>query len=99
MNLLLWLCLTPRPRPGALDVVFVDYDNVRFHLSTPERKTLLLLSMNIRCWDELVRYGALEILQREYGNLLSSQTEPDYNISLQIDLEQAPTDQGKHSVS
>ncbi len=51
--------------------------------------------MNIRCWDELVRYGALEILQREYGTLLSSQTEPDYNISLQIDLEQAPTDQGK----
>jgi actin related protein 2/3 complex subunit 2 len=75
--------------------VFVDYDNVRFHLSTPERKTVLLLSMNIRCWDELVQYGALEVLQREYGPLLSNQTEPDYNVSLQIDLEQAPVDQGR----
>jgi len=79
-------------KPGSLDVVFVDYDNVRFHLSTPERKTALLLSMSIRCWDELVQYGALDILKREYGPLLSSQVEPEYNVSLEIDLEQAPTD-------
>jgi actin related protein 2/3 complex subunit 2 len=80
-------------KPGSLDVVFVDYDNVRFHLSTPERKTVLLLSMNIRCWDELVQYGVLDVLQREYGSLLSNQTEPDYNVSLEIDLEQVPADQ------
>ncbi|KAH9479452.1 Actin-related protein 2/3 complex subunit 2 [Psilocybe cubensis] len=79
-------------KPGSLDVVFVDYDNVRFHLSTPERKTVLLLSMNIRCWDELVHYGALDVLRREYGSLLSGQVEPDYNVSLVIDLEQVPTD-------
>jgi len=75
----------------------VDYDNVRFHLSTSERKTVLLLSMNIRCWNELVQYGALEVLQREYGALLSNETEPDYNVSLQIDLEQVPVDQGLSS--
>jgi len=50
--------------------------------------------MNIRCWDELVQFGALDILKREYGSLLSSQVEPDYNVSLEIDLEQAPTDTG-----
>jgi actin related protein 2/3 complex subunit 2 len=83
-----------KKRPGSLDVVFVDYDNVRFHLSTPERKTVLLLSMNIRCWDELVQYGALDILRREYGSLLSSKVEPDYNVSLEIDLEQAPAEPG-----
>lgn len=83
-----------RKRPGSLDVVFVDYDNVRFHLSTPERKTVLLLSMNIRCWDELVQYGALDILRREYGSLLSSKVEPDYNVSLEVDLEQAPAEPG-----
>ncbi|KAJ7583241.1 actin-related protein ARPC2 [Mycena floridula] len=77
-------------KPSTLDVSFVDYDGVRFHLSTPERKTLLLLSMHIRCWDELVKYGALNILKREYGALLQSQTEADYNVSLQIDLEQLP---------
>lgn len=81
-------------RPSSLDVAFVDYDGVRFHLSTPERKTLLLLSMHIRCWDELVRYGALEVLQREYGALLQPQAEPEYNVSLAIDLEQIPAGPG-----
>ena len=81
-------------RPSSLDVQFVDFDGVRFHLSTPERKTVLLLSMNIRCWDELVKYGAMEVLQREYGPLLVGQVESDYNVSLQIDLEQVPTDSG-----
>lgn len=42
-----------------------------------------------------MQYGALEVLQREYGPLLSNQTEPDYNVSLRIDLEQAPVDQGR----
>ena len=81
-------------RPGSLDVVFVDYDNVRFHLTTPERKTVLRLSMSIRCWNELVQYGALDILRREYGSLLANEVEPDYNVSLDIDLEQVPTDPG-----
>lgn len=81
-------------RPSSLDVQFVDFDGVRFHLSTPEKKTILLLSMNVRCWDELVKYGVMEVLQREYGPLLVGQVEPEYNVSLQIDLEQVPTDPG-----
>jgi actin related protein 2/3 complex, subunit 2 len=75
-------------------VQFVDYDGVRFHLSTPEKKTQLLLSMHIRCWSELVQYGALDVLGREYGSLLLPQSEPEYNVSLSIDLEQVPTEQG-----
>jgi actin related protein 2/3 complex subunit 2 len=50
--------------------------------------------MNIRCWDELVQYGALDVLQREYGGLLLSNAEPEYNVSLQVDLEQLPADAG-----
>ncbi|PFH51959.1 hypothetical protein AMATHDRAFT_58189 [Amanita thiersii Skay4041] len=79
-------------KPSSLDVQFVDYDGVRFHLSTPEKKTVLLLSMHIRCWDELVRYGAIDVLQREYGALLVGQAEQDYNVSLMIDLEQVPAE-------
>ena len=81
-------------RPTSLDVQFVDFDGVRFHLSTLDRKTVLLLSMHIRCWDELVRYGALDVLQREYGSLVYAQTESEYNISLLIDLETAPPEGG-----
>ena len=79
-----------------MDIQFVDYDGVRFHLSSlSERKTSLLLSMNIRCWDELVKYGAKEILYREYGSLLKDFAEPEYNVSLEIDLEQIPAQSGK----
>ncbi|VDC04925.1 unnamed protein product [Peniophora sp. CBMAI 1063] len=77
-------------KPTALDVSFVDFDGVRFRLTTPERKTQLTLSMSIRCWSELVSYGALELLSREYGSLLRSAPEPDYDVSLDIDLEQVP---------
>jgi len=75
-------------------VQFVDFDGVRLHLSTSDRKSALLLSMHIRCWDELVRYGALDILRREYGSLVQAQPESDYNISLLIDLETAPPEGG-----
>lgn len=84
-------------RPSSLDVQFVDYDGVRFHLSTPESKTTLLLSMHIRCWNELAQYGALDILRREYGSLLLAAAEPEYNVSLGIDLTQAPQDAGMGS--
>jgi actin related protein 2/3 complex subunit 2 len=79
-------------KPSTLDVQFVDYDGVRFHLSTPDRKTVLLLSMNIRCWAELAKCGADDILKREYGSLMRTQAEDDYNVSLEIDLEQIPAE-------
>lgn len=90
---------TSTTRPSSLDVQFVDYDGVRFHLSTPQVKTTLLLSMHIRCWPELEQYGALDILRREYGALLAPQPEPEYNVSLEIDLTAAPTDPGACYVS
>jgi actin related protein 2/3 complex, subunit 2 len=63
-------------------------------MSTPEKKSQILLSMHIRCWDELVGYGALDILSREYGSLLRQTAEAEYNVSLEIDLEQIPTAPG-----
>ncbi len=50
--------------------------------------------MHIRCWSELVQYGALDVLKREYGSLVKDEAEPEYNVSLEIDLEQAPTGAG-----
>ncbi|KAJ1307999.1 hypothetical protein OPQ81_002072 [Rhizoctonia solani] len=76
-------------KPSGIDVGFVDYDGVRFHVSTPEKKTELLVSISIRCWEELVQYGANDVLQREYGPYI---TEPEqgYNFSLKFDLENVP---------
>lgn len=53
--------------------------------------------MHIRCWNELEQYGALDVLRREYGGLLAAQPEPEYNVSLEIDLTQAPAEGGEHS--
>ena len=67
---------------------------MRFKLSTPERKTGLVLSMSIRCWDELVAYGVDAVLRREYGARVRAQPEPEYNVSLDLDLEQFPPEGG-----
>jgi actin related protein 2/3 complex subunit 2 len=79
-----------------MDIQFVDYDNVRFHLSTAEAKTVITLSMAIQCWPDLVKYGARDHLQSTYGEyfLGDAETEPEYNVSLRIDLEKIPSGPG-----
>lgn len=72
----------------------MDYDGVRFRLSTPERKTLLRLSMNIRCWDELARTGAQDILVREFGSYVLPEAEPEYSVTLEFDTEKVPPEGG-----
>lgn len=80
--------------PSSLDQSFVDFDSVRYHLSTPntKAKNQLLLSMDVPCWSELETYGARDVLEREYGTLLlpKGQAEDGYSVSLSIDLENGP---------
>ncbi|GAA5876331.1 hypothetical protein JCM8547_008886 [Rhodosporidiobolus lusitaniae] len=79
-------------KPTSLDQSFVDFDSVRYHLTTASRKTLLLLSIDIPCWAELAAYGGREVLEREYGSMLlpQEQTEEGYSVSLEVDLEKGP---------
>lgn len=80
-----------------MDIQFVDYDNVRFHLSTPESKTKILLSMGIQCWPDLVKYGARDHLQKEFEGMLlgEGETEPEYDVSVGVDLEGLPEGEGE----
>jgi actin related protein 2/3 complex, subunit 2 len=84
-------------RPGSIDVQFVDFDGVRFRLSTPQSKEVLILSMNIRCWEELAKYGAEDILRREYGNRVMAQPEADYHVSIEYAIDSIPPPGGKRS--
>jgi len=70
-----------------------DFDGVTFHISTPETKTKILISISVKCFRELVRYGAEEVLQREYGPYITS-PEAGYDFSVLLDLENLPSDQG-----
>jgi len=91
-NVIIKDVLTDRfAKPASVDQTFVDFDGARYHLSTPERKTQLVLSMEIRYWPELVKYGVQDIMQREYGPYLVS-TVPNFSVTLQFDLDNIPTD-------
>lgn len=92
-NVIIHDVLTDRfERPSRADIQFVDFDSVRFRLSTPDSKTVLVLSMAIECWPDLAKYGARESLEKEYAGYIvpEAETEPEYNVSLAIDLEHLP---------
>lgn len=84
-----------RAPPISIDQVVSDFDNVAFHVSTPETKSKILISIAVKCYKELLQYGAQEVLEREYGTYIVS-PEAGYDFSVLIDLENLPADIGKH---
>ncbi|CAN6610551.1 actin-related protein 2/3 complex subunit 2 [Trichomonascus vanleenenianus] len=90
-NLLLKSILTERlledAPPTSIDQIVSDFDNVTFHISTPESKTRIVVSMYIKCFGDLEKYGAKEVLQREYSQYMMDPPEQGYNVSLVLDLD------------
>ncbi|KAI0393519.1 Arp2/3 complex [Xylariaceae sp. FL0594] len=83
--------------PAEIDQTVSDFDGVTFHVSTPEtgkpgkEYTQILVSLKIKCYDELVQYGAEDVLQREYGQYIVPK-ENGYNFSVLVDLENLPAE-------
>lgn len=77
---------------ASIDQVVSDFDGVTFHISTPESKTIILISINIKCYKELVQHGAEAVLEREYGPYIVS-PESGYDFSVQINLQDLPAEQ------
>lgn len=75
--------------PATIDQTVSDFDGVLFHISTPETKTKIVLSIQIRCFKDLVRYGAEQVLMREYGPYVIA-PEPGFDFSVMVDLESLP---------
>jgi actin related protein 2/3 complex, subunit 2 len=73
--------------------VVSDFDGVTFHISTPESKTKILVSISVKCYQELVKYGARGVLEREYGPYIVP-AEQGFDFSVQVDLDNLPGDQG-----
>lgn len=93
-NVLIQSLLTERfsgAPPVSVDQVVSDFDGVTFHLSTPETKSKILVSLSVKCYSELLKYGAQEVLEREYGPYIVS-PEAGYDFSVLIDLESLPDD-------
>lgn len=85
--------------PVSLDRILTDFDFTTYHVSTPQDKTKILLSIDIKCWSDLVKYGAMELLQDKYGKyefvqiLGEGSCEPGYDVSLYIDIELCKLDE------
>ncbi|KAI9741107.1 MAG: hypothetical protein M1834_002820 [Cirrosporium novae-zelandiae] len=93
-NVLIEALLTERLSglpPASIDQVISDFDGVQYHLSTPESKTKILVSISVKCFQELIQYGAQDVLEREYGPFIVA-PETGYDFSIQIDLESLPED-------
>jgi len=79
----------------SVEIVLADFDGVTFHLSTDaNQKNLLNVSMSIKCYSELKKYGVDEIMKNNYGSFLTS-PETGYDVTLQVDLAQPPQDRQK----
>ncbi|RYP80302.1 hypothetical protein DL769_002536 [Monosporascus sp. CRB-8-3] len=93
-NVLLQSVLTERfsgAPPVSIDQTVSDFDGVTFHISTPETKTRILVSIQIRCFQDLVKYGAEQVLHREYGSYVVP-PEDGYDFSVMVDLENLPAE-------
>ncbi|KAI4145301.1 MAG: hypothetical protein LQ340_006333 [Diploschistes diacapsis] len=91
-NVLIQALLTERfsgASPISIDQVVSDFDGVTFHISTPESKSKIRISMAIRCFNDLIQYGAQKELEREYGNYIV-EPEAGYDFSIMIDLDALP---------
>lgn len=77
----------------SIDQTVSDFDGVIFHISTPESKSKIQVSIQIKCYRDLVKYGADQVLNREYGELVVP-AEPGYDFSILIDLENLPAEKG-----
>ena len=68
-----------------------------FHISTPEAKSKIVVSIQIRCYKELLQYGAQQVLEREYGPYVIA-PEAGYDFSVQVNLDDLPEDKGMANV-
>lgn len=93
-NLLLKSILSERlleqdSAPATINQIVSDFDNVTFYISTPESKSKIQISMRMRCFRDLEKYGVHELLQREYGQYVAPSPEPGYDFTIVIDVDQA----------
>lgn len=91
-NVLIQSILTERfsgAPPASIDQIVSDFDGVTFHISTPTTKSQILISLSVKCYRDLLQYGAEAVLQREYASYVTS-PEAGYDFSILVDLENLP---------
>lgn len=76
----------------SVDITIADFDGVQFHISNPDgEKSKLRVSISMKFYKDLQKYGADELLKKIYGDFLVT-PEQGYDVSLVFDLENLPQD-------
>lgn len=77
-------------KADAIDIKVGDFDGVLYHISNPNGdRTKITVSASLKFFPELQKYGADELLKREYGDLIV-ETEQEYDVTLQFDCQNLP---------
>ncbi|CAB3402783.1 unnamed protein product [Caenorhabditis bovis] len=77
----------------AVNVIFADFDGVLYKLSNPDNdRNKLTLSIALKFYAELQQHGADDLLRRVYGSYLKPTAESGFNVTLEFDLNNLPTD-------
>lgn len=80
-------------KPETCELTIADFDGVIYHLSNPNGDRFkILVSISLKFYQEINKYGSSELLKREYGSYLQETPEHNYNISLLYDLKNIPDD-------
>jgi actin related protein 2/3 complex subunit 2 len=82
----------PEGKREPLEVTCADFDGALYHITNNPEKTVVTVSLQWGCADQLLENGGREDLQRIYGAYLVD-PEPNYQVSLALNLESLPADQ------
>ncbi|KAF8001610.1 hypothetical protein HF325_004111 [Metschnikowia pulcherrima] len=98
----------PETQAKSLDRIISDFDFTNYHISTfPDDKGLLLISVYLQCWDDLLKYGVSAYLEKKYSPfsqylsiLPSADVETGYNYSFVLNLAElvAALDEAKNAL-
>lgn len=75
-------------KPEPTDVTVCDFNQVIWHVSTPEGEetpTKLNVSVATSCWSQVQAVG-LPYFKRVYGPMLQPRAEPNYDVTITIDI-------------
>jgi actin related protein 2/3 complex subunit 2 len=74
--------------PQLVDRIISDFDYTTYHLSTPQEKSQLLISITSKSFKDLSKYGVAEKLHSVYGEFEVGTVEPGYDYSIVLNLDE-----------
>eukprot|EP01105_Mastigella_eilhardi_P011860 TRINITY_DN2725_c0_g1_i1.p1 TRINITY_DN2725_c0_g1~~TRINITY_DN2725_c0_g1_i1.p1 ORF type:complete len:291 (+),score=101.73 TRINITY_DN2725_c0_g1_i1:236-1108(+) len=71
-----------------IDITIADFNQATWHMSN--QGSVLRVSVSLKCWSALDKYGATEQLKKIYGPMLEASPETNYDVSIAFDLANPP---------